>query len=524
MGGWASQPTSIGILVASVLCLFLGLSGLWGATVSNNRVVVALDAELHALDPYAHNRKANAIVDWLVHDQLFFRDPKTLRPVPNVAESLKPIDDVTWELKLRPNIRFHNGEPVDAKAVKFTFERLLQPDLKSPHRAAFSWVKEVELTNDLSLRLHAHRPIPSFPEVLTRLHILPPGYLKEVGDVGFGEAPVGAGPYRVVSWKMGERLIVEANDDYWGGPKGRPTIRRIIFQVIPEPAERLEKLLTGAVHIAHGLTVEQATLLSRSAIARVSAKPTPRVVFLQMDGDGRAGKTPLSDRRVRRAINYALPVDEMVETTLQKFAVRAPAGLTPLHSGYDPAIKPRPFDLQKARSLLSEAGYAEGFEIPLNFSPAVIPEGERLTTIIMESLGKLGIKVKSRRFADALEFHTHLRQGKLEGLTLLAWGNGASFDADAIFYPLFHTGQPQAYNTSPELDKLLDEGRTTIDPEKRKAIYSALQKVIVEQAYWVPLYGQYVIEGVSRKLDYEASSDDLMHVYAATWKDSDQAD
>jgi peptide/nickel transport system substrate-binding protein len=142
----------------------------------------------------------------------------------------------------------------------------------------------------------------------------------------------------------------------------------------------------------------------------------------------------------------------------------------------------------------------------------------------MESLEKVGIKVKIRPIADASEFYTQLRQGKMEGLTLLAWGNGASFDADAVYYPLFHTGQPHAYNTSPELDKLLDDGHATIDPEKRKAIYSALQKSIMEQAYWVPLYGQYVIEGVNRQLDYEASSDELMYLFSATWNGNRQSD
>ena len=112
----------------------------------------------------------------------------------------------------------------------------------------------------------------------------------------------------------------------------------------------------------------------------------------------------------------------------------------------------------------------------------------------------------------------------MEGLTLLAWGNGVSFDADAVYYPLFHTGQPHAYNTSPDLDKLLDDGRGTIDPEKRKAIYSALQKSILEQTYLVPLYGQYVIEGVNRELDYEASSDELMYLFSATWNGNRQSD
>ncbi len=507
-----------------MLCMLLGFQRIGAQTSPDKGVVVAMDAAIQDLDPYTNNDNADAVIDWLVHDQLFFRDPKTLRPVPNLVESLKPVDDVTWELKLRPNIRFHDGELVDAKAVKFTIDRLLQPDFKSPYRATFSWVKDVELIDDLSLRVHAHRPVPSLPDVLTRLHVLPPRYLKEVGDERFGEAPIGAGPYRVVSWKKGERLIIEANDEYWGGPKGHPSIHKITFRVIPSLAERIEKLLAGEVHIIRGVAAEQARLLNHSGIARVSAKPTPRVVFLQMDGDGRASKTPLTDRRVRRAINYALPVDEIIDTVLWKFAVRALAGLTPLHFGYDASVQPRPFDLQKAKALLSEAGYGEGFEVPFNVAPSVVPGAERLSALIAESLEPLSIKVRIRRFADPHEFSANLRQGKLEGLTLLAWGDGASFDADAMYYPFFHTGQAQAYNTSPELDRLLDEGRTTIDPEKRKAIYGALQRVIVEQAYWVSLYGQYVIEGVNRKLTYEASSDELMHLFSARWKDNHRVD
>jgi peptide/nickel transport system substrate-binding protein len=265
-------------------------------------------------------------------------------------------------------------------------------------------------------------------------------------------------------------------------------------------------------------------LLDHSGVARVSAKPTPRVVFLQMDGDGRASKTPLMDRRVRRAINYALPVDDMITSVLLKFAVRVPGGLTPLYFGYDSTLQPVSFDLLKARALLNEAGYTEAFELPLNFSPAAVPSAERLSASIMESLEKVGIKVKIRRFADPVEFYTQFREGKLEGLTLFAWGSGASFDADAIYYPLFHSGQLHAYNTSLELDKFLDEGRATIDPEKRKAIYSALQKTIIDQAYWVPLYGQYVIEGVNRQLDYEASSDELMHLFLASWNGNKEPD
>lgn len=524
MGGWSSQSRRVSIVGAVLLCIFLGCQNLGADVAHHSDLVVALDGEIQVLGPYAHQHKPNTIIDWLVHDQLFFRDPKTLRPVPNLAESLKPVDDVTWDLKLRPSVRFHNGEPVDAAAVKFTLDHLLQLEPKSPYYTAFSWVKEVELTAELAVRLHAHRPVPSLPDLLTRVHVLPPRYLTAVGEEHFAAAPVGAGPYQFDSRQPGGPMILKANSEYWGGPKGRPSIRRIAFQTVLDPGERFHKLLQGEVHIARGLTVEQATLLDHSTIARRSAKPTPRVVFLQMDGDGRASRTPLVDRRVRRAMNFALPIDDLINHTKHKFAVRTLGGLTPLHFGYDRGIQPPRFDLPKARELLSEAGFTEGFEIPLNFSPAVVQGGERLAASIIDSLGKVGVKVKIRRFADANEFTTQCRQGKLEGLSLQAWGNGTSFDTDAIYYPLFHSGQAHAYNTNPEFDKLLDEGRATIDPEKRKAIYSALQKLLVEQAVWVPLYGQYVIEGVNRRLDYEASSDELMHLSLAAWRDDGRAD
>ncbi|HSF31541.1 MAG TPA: ABC transporter substrate-binding protein [Candidatus Tectomicrobia bacterium] len=524
MCGWASQPTSVRMMGVLLLCVLLAVQHLWAIPMRHDGIVIALDGEIQTLNPYAYPHKLNAIIDGLIHDQLFFRDPKTLRPVPNLAESLKAVDDLTWEIKLRSHIHFHNGEPVDAAAVKFSIDYLLQADAKFPQRPGFSWLKEVEIVDELSVRLRAHRPVPSLPDVLTRLHVLPPRYCAEVGEEKFAEAPVGAGPYRFVSRKRGGPLMLRANDGYWGGPKGRPSIRTVTFQAVLDPVERFNKLLAGEVHIARGLTIEQTALLNHAGMARVSAKPTPRLVFLLMDGDGRASKTPLTERRVRRAISYALPVEDMIANVLQKFAVRAPGGLTPLYFGYDPSRQPPPFDLSKARSLLSEAGHTEAFEIPLNFSPPAVPGAERLSANIMESLEKVGIKVKIRRFADASEFYTQLREGKLEGLTLLAWGNGASFDSDAVYYPLYHSGQAHAYNTSPELDKLLDEGRATIDPEKRKAIYSALQKLIMEQAYWLPLYGQYVIDGVHRELNYEASSDELMHLSSATWNGNQQPD
>jgi peptide/nickel transport system substrate-binding protein len=138
---------------------------------------------------------------------------------------------------------------------------------------------------------------------------------------------------------------------------------------------------------------------------------------------------------------------------------------------------------------------------------------------IMGYLGNVGIKVKLRHFADVGQYLANFRGGKLDGMTLASWGYNSVFDSDAIFYTHFHTKEPYAYNTAKEMDTWLDEARSTVDPKKRRELYSRLQKFIVDQAYWVPTYAQYTIEAVSTKLNYEASSDEIMRVFAATWKE-----
>jgi peptide/nickel transport system substrate-binding protein len=243
-----------------------------------------------------------------------------------------------------------------------------------------------------------------------------------------------------------------------------------------------------------------------------------RVVFLQLDGDGRAGKTPLTDVRVRRAINHAVNVDEIVQKVLGGMAVRTPAGTNPMAFGFDPAIKPHAYDLEAARKLLAEAGFPNGFEVTLNTYAGSIVSVDQVSQATMGYLGKVGIKVKPRHFADVGQYLANFRGSKLDGMTMASWGYNSVFDSDFIYYIHFHTGQPYAYNTAKEMDQWLDEARSTVDPKKRQELYSRFQRFIVDRAYWVPMYAQFTIEAASNKLNYEASSDEIMRVHAATWK------
>ncbi|HEU5323738.1 MAG TPA: ABC transporter substrate-binding protein, partial [Methylomirabilota bacterium] len=301
--------------------------------------------------------------------------------------------------------------------------------------------------------------------------------------------------------------------------KGAPAVQSLVFRVVPETATQIAELLSGGVDMIRAVPPDQIPAIERSGVARVSATKILRVVVLQMDGDARAGKTPLTDVRVRRAVNHAVNVDEIMQKVLGGKAVRTPTGDNPMAFGADASIAPYPFDPARARALLAEAGYPSGFEIALNTYAGSIVNVDQVAQAVMGYLANVGIRARLRHFADVGQYLASFRGSRLDGITLLSWGYNSVFDSDAIYYTHFHTGEPYAYNTARELDAWLDDARATVDARRRQELYSRLQRFIVDQAYWAPMYAQFTIEAVSRKLNYEASSDEIMRVFSATWKE-----
>ena len=506
--------------VLLVLALVWGLIGLDAgpaAGMPKGRVVVALATDTSTMDPHMHTERMGIIMNQHIFDTLLTRDTKTYQPIAHLAESVKSVNPTTWELKLRRGVKFHNGEPFTAESVKFSFDRVLNPEQKSPIRGSFTWAKSVDVVDDHTVRITTHKPYPLIHEILTfgNFAMVPPRYVKEKGDAYFAKNPVGTGPYRFVEWRKGERLTVEANEQYW---KGAPAIKTIVFRIIPETATQIAELLSGGVDILRAVPPDQISAIGTSGVARVSATQILRVVFLQMDGDGRAGKTPLTDVRVRRAINHAVNVDEIIQKVLGGLAVRTPAGTNPMAFGFDPAIKPYAFDPDRARKLLTDAGFPNGFEITLNTYAGSVVNVEQVGQAVMGYLSRVGIKVRPRHFADVGQYLATFRGSKLDGITMHSWGYNSVFDSDAVYYIHFHAGEPYTYNTAKEMDQWLEEARATVDAKKRQELYSRFERFIVDQAYWVPMYAQFTIEAVSNKLNYEASGDEIMRVHAATWK------
>jgi peptide/nickel transport system substrate-binding protein len=238
-----------------------------------------------------------------------------------------------------------------------------------------------------------------------------------------------------------------------------------------------------------------------------------------LDAFGRASDSPLTKQKVREAMAYAVNADEMVAKILSGYAERTAGGLNPMHFGFDGSIKPYPYDPERAKKLLAEAGYPNGFEVVMNTYSGSITSVDQMADAITGYLGKVGIKAKRRHIEDVGLWTKSSREGKLEGMLYYSWGSNSIFDADALLYALGHSSEPASYIKDPELDKLLEAGRVEIDAKKRQDIYSKAQKLVHEKFYWIPITVQYTIEGVNKNLNYEASSDEMMRVYRASWKD-----
>jgi peptide/nickel transport system substrate-binding protein len=489
-------------------------------------VVIALGSNVPTLDPWAHSsRLAIITTNWHIHDNLFMRDLKTMKPVPGLALSAEPVDDLTWEIKLRQGVKFHNGEPLNAQMVKFNLDRVLDPSNKLQGRAGITWLNDAKtggegegviVVDDYTVRIRTKEPYPLVHERLTTWPMISKTHFEKVGPEGYATDPVGTGPFRFVSWTKGQRLELEANTDYWMGPAA---VQKVIFRPIPEMATQIAELVAGGVAIIRAVPPDQIDYINNSGVAYVTSAPILRVVYLNLDAAGRVEpNNPLTNPKVRRAIAHAIDVKAIMQHVLQGRADYTATGVNPLHFGFDPKIEGIPYDPEKAKQLLAEAGFAKGFSTVLNSYAGSVVNVRQVAEAVMGYLSAVGIQTESKYFEDVGTWIQTMRAGKLNGIGLASWGSGAVFDADALLWRLTKTDEDFSYISDPDIDRWLAEARATLDSKARQELYSKVQKRLVEQTYWVPMYGQHEILGVSNKLNFQASGDEILKVYHASWK------
>lgn len=325
-----------------------------GETVKT--VTWASTSDITGLDPRNGNSTITASILASLYSTLVKTDPQG-QIVCDAAESYEQVDDTTWHFTLRQDVYFTNGTQMTADDVAYTINSLRDSEKHYALSGDFSFM-QVEVLGDFEFNIITDYAFPSLPLRLNYIKIVPSAYVEEVGDEGFAAAPIGSGPFKFVSWEKDQKVVLEKNPDYYGEV---PQIDQLVFRVIPEAADRVAALQAGEVDIICNIPTTQAEYLESLDGISVVGQPSTRVVWLQFNLVG--GPTPLDDVRVRQAINYAVDRDALIAGVLDGYAVKVASISTPEYEGYDPNVQGYTYDVEKAKQLMADAGYADGFDI-----------------------------------------------------------------------------------------------------------------------------------------------------------------
>ena len=475
-----------------------------GGAQPQGELRVAIPWTPENLDPTMNLSSIRAMVGVSMFDSLVGRDADN-RIVPQLAESWRHVDDTTWQLKLRRGVVFHDGEPFNAEAVRFTFQRVLDPEQKSPNRANMAEVARVDVIDDHTVNLVTRQPYAPLINRLLDFPMVPPKYVAEKGNQGMALKPVGTGPYRFVELVKDDRLVVEAFDRHW---RGAPRIRRVVYRPIPEPFTRVAALRNNEVDLVTTIPPSLARELERVGGVRVQRVPSSWIIYLGLN----ALKKPLSDVRVRQALNYATDVDAVVKNVLEGNGRRLEGPFTPQMFGYDAAVKGYAHDPARARKLLAEAGYPDGLEITLE-SPAGRYQGDKE---IAEALGgqwqKAGFKPRVQVAEWGAYFKRYLGK-QFQDAYLLGLG-GPMQDGDELYNLVSSKGRGLYYKNE-RVDALFDLGRGTMDTTRRRQVYRDLARAMVEDATWVFLLQQVDIYATRDRLSWTPRTDQWMPLHEA---------
>ena len=420
-----------------------------------------------------------------------------VRPLPgqkmgsSLAESwTESPDGLTYEFKLRRGLKFHNGEPVTAEDVKFSFERYRGTGAKELQAR----VRQVEVVNPVMVRFHLKEPWPDFMTFYGTTAtaagiVVPKKYLTQVGDDGFRKAPVGAGPYRFVSHTPGVEVVLEAYPGYW---RHAPYVKRLVMKSVPEGTTRVAMLKKGEADMAFVLDGPEAENVQRDPRLALVATRHASVFWIEF-ADQWDPKSPWHDKRLRQAVNYALDRKAISDAACLGFC--PPSGvIVPRVMDYALQVEPPPYDPQKAKQLLADAGYPRGFDAG-EMTP--IPGFATIAEAAVNYLNTVGIRVRLRQMERAT-FYAAWQEKKLRGLFLVGAGNAgnAASRVEAFVY----SKGSYAYGGYPDIDELFQQQARERDTAKREALLHRIQQLTIDRAMFAPIWDLRGLMGVGPRV------------------------
>ncbi len=485
---------------------------------------IGLQAALTSMDPHFHNLSPNNSFVLHVFEPLIKRDDNQ-KLIPGLATSWRAMDDLTWEFKLRKNVRFHDGSPFTAADVAFTLKRV--PDVPNSPSSFATFTKpiiDIKIVDSHTVIFKTATPHVLLPSDLASVMIVSKanGEKATTEDYNSGKAAIGTGPYKLLEYVPNQRVVIKANYGYWGGEEPWD---KITFKMLTNPAARVAALLSGDVQLIETVPTADIAKLSQNKEFSLVDKVSNRVIYAHLNQfsdksapfvsakDGKPlDKNPFRDLRVRKAMSMAVNRDAIVERVMEKKAVAASQLLPDFFYGTSKKLKPVKYDPEGAKRLLAEAGYPNGFAMTIHGPNNRYINDANIAQALAQMYTRIGIDTKVETMPSSVYFN---RATKLEfGYTLLGWGTESGEQGSAM-RSLLATHDPakgmgvnnRGRYSNAAFDKVLSDALVTMDEKKREGMIQQAAEMVMADVGLIPLHYEVSTWAAAKGLKYTPRTD-----------------
>ena len=511
------------LVIPCLAAAFAFSSGVHAQNKSRD-VSIGLQAAITSMDPHFHNLSPNNSLSLHIFEPLIKRD-ENQKLVPGLATSWKALDELTWEFKLRKNVRFHDGAAFTADDVVYSLKRVPEVPNSPSSFATFTKpiidVKVVDPHTIIFKTASAHVLLPSdLASVMIVSRVS--GDKATTPDYNSGKAAIGTGPYKFAEFVPNQRVVFKANYGYWGGEEPWD---KITYKILTNPAARVAALLSGDVQMIETVPTADIAKLSKDKNYNLVDKVSNRVIYVHLNQStdksppfvfDKAGKTldknPFKDARVRKALSMAINRDAIVDRVMEKKAVAAAQLLPDFFYGTSKKLKPTKFDPEGAKKLLAEAGYPNGFAMTLHGPNNRYINDANIVQAIAQMYSRIGIDAKVETMPSAVYFN---RATKLEfGFMVLGWGTESGEQGSAMRSLLATYDQAKGMGvtnrgrySNPAFDKVLSEALVTMDDKKREAMIQQAAEMVMGDVGLIPLHYEVSTWASAKGFKYTARTD-----------------
>ena len=491
-------------------------------------IKIGLASEPTSIDPHFHNLSPNNALSRHIFDRLVHTDENQAL-VPGLAVSWKPINDTTWEFKLRENVKWHDGSPFTADDVVFTFTRAVNVPNSPSGFGTYLKGKEAVKVDDHTVHIKTPKPYPLMPNDMSTFSIVSKknGEGAKTGDYNSGKAAIGTGPFKYKAYVPGDKFVFVRNDDYWGD---KPAWSEVTMKPIKSSPSRVAALLAGDVDMIAQVPTTDIERLKKEPKVSLSQGVSNRVIYLHLDHDrdkspfvkskdGGDIKNPLKDQRVRTAISKAINRDAIVDRVMEDVAIKAGQLLPKGFFGVSPNLKPVDYDPEGAKKLLADAGLKDGFQLTIHGPNDRYINDAKIAEAVAQMLTRVGIKTEVVTMPRSVYFKRASRGGPDKtpefSFILVGWGAGSG-EASSPLKSLIHThdkskgfgASNRGRYSNPEVDKLIEDALATVDDAKRQDLLAKATEVAIGDVAIIPLHYQVNTWGTRKGLKYKPRTDE----------------